>query len=61
VVEGRLIDWMVDRPLDLLRLPVAWLSKQQEAAELQRVQAEKAARAAYEAVQSFICAAATTG
>jgi hypothetical protein len=53
VVEGRLIDWMIDRPLDLPRLPVDWLSKEQKAAELQRVQGEKAAMAAYEA--ELIC------
>jgi hypothetical protein len=53
VVEGRLIDWAINRPVELPRLPVAWLSKRQKAAELQRIQAEKAARAAYEA--ELIC------
>jgi hypothetical protein len=47
--EGRLIDWMVDRPRDLPRLPVEWLSKEQIAEELQRLQARRAADAAYEA------------
>jgi hypothetical protein len=32
--EGRLIDRMVDRPRDLPRLPVEWLSKEQIAEEL---------------------------
>lgn len=49
-IEGVLVDWCVDQSPALdARLPVAWLSREQKAAELQRLQAEKAMRAAYEA------------
>ncbi|WNV74195.1 HNH endonuclease signature motif containing protein [Geodermatophilus sp. DSM 44513] len=47
--EGVLIDWAVARPVDLPRLPVDLLSREQAAAELARVQARKAMTAAYEA------------
>src|SRR3954471_8403220 len=48
-VEGVLIDWVVRHPVTPSQLPVEWLSREQKAAELARLQAEKAARAAYEA------------
>src|SRR5918997_1218090 len=48
-VEGLLLDWSVTQPLPDRRLPVSLLSKEQKAAELQRVQARKAMDAAYEA------------
>ncbi|MGY1706287.1 DUF222 domain-containing protein [Geodermatophilus sp. SYSU D00697] len=44
-----LLDWSVAQPLPDRRLPVALLSREQKAAELQRVQAQKATIAAYEA------------
>src|SRR4051812_44316716 len=48
-VEGVLVDWVVRHPVTPSQLPVEWLSREQKAAELARLQAEKAARAAYEA------------
>ena len=48
-VERALAGWLVARPVALRRVPVALLSRQQKAAELQRVQALKARTAAYEA------------
>jgi len=47
--EDVLIDWAVARPVDLPRLPVGLLSREQTAAELARVQAQKAKTAAHEA------------
>src|SRR5918993_1577676 len=48
-VERALAGWLIgDRPR-VQRLPVAVLSREQKAAELQRVQARKAMDAAYEA------------
>ncbi|WNV73738.1 HNH endonuclease signature motif containing protein [Geodermatophilus sp. DSM 44513] len=47
--EGVLIDWAVARPVDLPRLPVSLLSREQKAAELARVRAQRAKTAAYEA------------
>jgi hypothetical protein len=40
-VEGLLVDWSIDQPVDLPGLPVALLSKEQAAAELQRQQRRK--------------------
>ncbi|MCV2488325.1 hypothetical protein OF117_03035 [Geodermatophilus sp. YIM 151500] len=48
-VEGLLLDWSIARPRPGRRLPVGLPSREQKAAELQRVQAEKASIAAYEA------------
>ncbi|MGY1832694.1 HNH endonuclease, partial [Geodermatophilus sp. SYSU D01180] len=48
-VERALAGWLVDQPVTIARLPVAMLSDEQAAAELQRVQARKAMEAAYEA------------
>ncbi|GAB3320452.1 hypothetical protein GCM10027451_41140 [Geodermatophilus aquaeductus] len=49
LVERALAGWLVERPAPFRRLPVALLSREQKAAELQRVQALKARTAAYEA------------
>ncbi|WP_228395455.1 hypothetical protein [Modestobacter roseus] len=49
VVEGVLIDWVVHRPVEPSRLPPEWLSDEQLAAELQRVQRRRAQDAAHEA------------
>ena len=46
---GGLLDLLLTRPAELPRLPVALLSREQKAAELQRVAALKAMTAAYEA------------
>jgi uncharacterized protein DUF222 len=48
-VEHALVGCLVDRPAPFRRLPVALLSREQKAAELQRVAARKAREAAYEA------------
>ena len=48
-VEGLLVDWVLEQPPVVHRLPVALLSKAQKATELQRVQARRAMDAAYEA------------
>ena len=48
-VERALVGVLLDRPARIQRLPVALLSREQKAAELQRVQALKARTAAYEA------------
>ena len=48
-IEGFLIDWVRAQPAPDPRLPVPWLSKQEKAAELQRVQRRKAMEAAREA------------
>ena len=49
LVEGTLIDWVVEQPPELPQLPVGWLNREQAAAELQRVVAQRAMLAAYEA------------
>jgi hypothetical protein len=49
--EGLLIDWVVAQPVSEPRLPVSLLSREDKAAELQRVQARRAKLAAYEAEQ----------
>ncbi|MGY1694127.1 DUF222 domain-containing protein [Geodermatophilus sp. SYSU D00814] len=48
-VERALAGWLVERPVQVPRLPVAALSDEQAAVELQRLQARKAMEAAYEA------------
>ncbi|MGY1785244.1 DUF222 domain-containing protein [Geodermatophilus sp. SYSU D00698] len=48
-LERALAGWLLERPVSIPRLPVALLSDEQAAAELQRVQARKAMEAAYEA------------
>ncbi|MCV2489239.1 HNH endonuclease [Geodermatophilus sp. YIM 151500] len=48
-VEGLLLDWAIAQPPPDRRLPVGLLSREQKAAELQRVQARRAMDAAYEA------------
>jgi hypothetical protein len=48
-LEGVLIDWAVRRPVELPRLPVDLLGREQKATELARVQAQQAKLAAYEA------------
>ncbi|MGY1696003.1 DUF222 domain-containing protein [Geodermatophilus sp. SYSU D00814] len=48
-VERALAGWLVERPVQVPRLPVAVLSDEQAAAELQRVQQRRAMEAAYEA------------
>ncbi|WP_137161179.1 HNH endonuclease signature motif containing protein [Blastococcus sp. CCUG 61487] len=47
--EGLLIDWSIDQPVGISRLPVGLLSRAQVAAELEKVQGRKAMTAAYEA------------
>ncbi|RBY84366.1 HNH endonuclease signature motif containing protein [Blastococcus sp. TF02A-26] len=49
LVEGVLVDWFVEQPAELPRLPVTLVSREQAAAELQRVVAQRAMLAAYEA------------
>src|SRR3954466_11958500 len=49
VVEGMLLDWVRTRPTPEPRLPVSWLSAEEKAAELQRLQANRARDAAREA------------
>ncbi|MEU2350976.1 DUF222 domain-containing protein [Modestobacter sp. NPDC049651] len=48
-LEGVLVDWVVDHPVEPTRLPAAWLSPAEAAAELQRLQARRARDTAYEA------------
>src|SRR4051794_34153022 len=48
-VEGLLIDWSLERPVDPPRLPVDLLSREQLAEELQRRQRRQGMDAAYEA------------
>ncbi|SNS41387.1 protein of unknown function [Geodermatophilus saharensis] len=48
-VERALAGWLLARPARVQRLPVAMLSDEQAAAELQRVQQRRAMEAAYEA------------
>src|SRR3954469_3919145 len=49
VVEGMLLDWVRTRPTPEPRLPVSWLSAEEKAAELQRIQANRARDPAREA------------
>src|SRR3954447_25434147 len=49
VVEGMLVDWVRTRPTPEPRLPVSWLSAEERAEELQRLQANRARDAAREA------------
>src|SRR4051812_26188477 len=49
VVEGMLVDWVRTRPTPEPRLPVSWLSAEEKAEELQRIQANRARDAAREA------------
>src|ERR671916_1441568 len=48
-IERALVGVLLDRPVRAQRLPVALMSREQTAAELQRLQARKAMDAAYEA------------
>jgi hypothetical protein len=48
-VERALVGVLLERPVRVQRLPVALLSREQKAAELQRLQVRKAMDAAYEA------------
>src|SRR4051812_36728182 len=48
-IEGVLVDWVIARPTAEPRLPVSWLSKEQKAAALSRLQADRARTTAYEA------------
>src|SRR3954468_19536669 len=48
-IEGVLVDWVITRPTAEPRLPVAWLSKEQKAAALSRLQGDRARMTAYEA------------
>src|SRR4051812_41213481 len=49
VVEGMLVDWVRTRPAPEPRPPVAWMSPEEKAAELDRIQANRAREAAREA------------
>src|SRR3954464_15300171 len=49
VVEGMLVDWVRTRPTPEPRLPVSWLSDEEKAEELQRIQPNRARDAAREA------------
>jgi hypothetical protein len=49
LVEGVLVDWVVTQPTPEPRLPVAWLTPEKKAAELQRIQRNRARDAAREA------------
>src|SRR3954447_25254296 len=49
VVEGMLVDWVRTRPTPEPRLPVSWLSDEEKAEELQRIQRNRARDAAREA------------
>src|SRR3954454_4577273 len=49
VVEGMLVDWVRPRPPPEPRLPVSWLSAEEKAEELQRLQRNRARDAAREA------------
>ena len=49
VMEGVLIDWSLEQPVDIPGLPVELLSREQVAAELVRRERRKAMDAAYEA------------
>ncbi|MGY2079233.1 DUF222 domain-containing protein [Modestobacter sp. SYSU DS0657] len=49
VVEGLVLDWTLEHPVEPSRLPAAWLSDEELAEELQRVQRRRAQDTAYEA------------
>jgi hypothetical protein len=49
LLEGVLVDWVVTRPTAEPRVPVPFLSAEEKAAELQRIQAERAKLSAREA------------
>jgi len=49
LLEGVLVDWVRTQPAGEPRLPVAWLSKEQKAAELERLQRSRAMTTAREA------------
>src|SRR4051794_28606492 len=49
IVEGMLLDWVRTRLTPEPRLPVSWLSAEEKAEELQRLQANRARDAAREA------------
>ena len=49
LLEGVLVDWVRTQPAVEPRLPVAWLSRQQKAAELERLQRSRAMQTAREA------------
>src|SRR3954471_1594436 len=48
-IEGVLVDWSIDRPAAEPRLPVAWLGDAEVAAELDRIQRDRAQKTAREA------------
>ncbi|MGY1844928.1 DUF222 domain-containing protein [Modestobacter sp. SYSU DS0875] len=48
-IEGLVVDWVLDHRVEPTRLPVPWLSDEELAEELQRVQQRRARDAAYEA------------
>src|SRR3954466_4419434 len=58
VVEGMLVDWVRPRPTPEPRLPVSWLSDEEKAEELQRIQRNRARDAAREAELILALAAA---
>src|SRR4051812_42021231 len=49
LLEGVLVDWVGTQPVAEPRLPVAWLSRQQKAAELAGIERSRAMRTAREA------------
>src|SRR3954451_16017896 len=49
LLGGVLVDWAATQPAVEPRLPVAWLSRQQKAAELERIQRDRAMQTAREA------------
>src|SRR4051794_32685716 len=49
LLEGVLVDWVRTQPAAEPRLPVSWLSKQQKATELARLQRGRAMQTAREA------------
>ncbi|MGY1747708.1 DUF222 domain-containing protein [Modestobacter sp. SYSU DS0511] len=49
VVEGLVLDWTLEHPVEPSRLPAAWLSDEELAEELQRVQRRRAQDTAHEA------------
>ncbi|MGY2079663.1 DUF222 domain-containing protein [Modestobacter sp. SYSU DS0657] len=48
-IEGLVVDWVLDHPVEPSRLPAPWLTDDELADELQRVQQRRARDAAYEA------------
>ncbi|MGY1842401.1 DUF222 domain-containing protein [Modestobacter sp. SYSU DS0875] len=49
VVEGLVLDWTLEHPVEPSRLPAPWLTDEELAEELQRVQRRRAQDTAYEA------------